>query len=240
MGRAVTARGRSTDARRVGDGDRPPARMAPLPSAGRRRAPGSAGDRRCRLARAARPTRVLTRMAAGVGSRGYQATALGHRAEKRLLRRLLRSPRRFSWLEGRCYEHSPSQRIRRHSGVNQDRRGRWSAEAFYSARVSRESELRRRLTPSTAAVICQRRSAAGRSARATNRLIRGPVGAARRGRKMGNRQRRAESRPGHGPGRRCAHLPERRFPAPSTSGTRSSRLVAMIGPFASSVHVEDR
>ena len=34
-----------------------------------------------------------------------------------------RWPRRFSWLQGRCYEQSLSVLIRRHSGVNQDRRG---------------------------------------------------------------------------------------------------------------------
>ena len=39
--------------------------------------------------------------------------------------------------------------------------------------------------------------------------------AARRMRQMGNRPRRSESRPGHGPGRCGAHDPERRFPAPS-------------------------
>ena len=46
---------------------------------------------------------------------------------------------------------------------------------------------------------------------------------ARRTRQTGNRQRRAESRPGHGPGPCCAHDPERRFPAPSTPGRKRSR-----------------
>ncbi len=49
--------------------------------------------------------------------------------------------------------------------------------------------------------------------------------AVRRMRQTGNRQRRAESRPGHGPGRCCAHVPERRFPAPS-SGSPSSTCSA--------------
>jgi hypothetical protein len=35
---------------------------------------------------------------------------------------------------------------------------------------------------------------------------------------LGTPHRRAESRPGHGPGRRCTHLPEMRFPAPPTMG----------------------
>src|SRR5216117_3727108 len=33
---------------------------------------------------------------------------------------------------------------------------------------------------------------------------------------------RAESRPGHGPGRRCTHFPDMRFPAPSSSSQSST------------------
>jgi len=53
--------------------------------------------------------------------------------------------------------------------------------------------------------------------------------AACRMRQTGNRQRRAESRPGHGPGRCGAHDPERRFPAPS-SGSPSSTCSAASMP----------
>jgi hypothetical protein len=51
-----------------------------------------------------------------------------------------------------------------------------------------------------------------------------PFGAARRERQTGNRQRRAESRPTHGVGRCCAHVPKRRFRAPSTRGARAGAL----------------
>ena len=51
------------------------------------------------------------------------AAELERRAEKRLLRRALRSPRRFGRFHRRLHQQSPTVVIRRHRGVNRDRRG---------------------------------------------------------------------------------------------------------------------